>query len=212
MGVKKWFVKLSDDGETYGPVDKAELDQWVGEGRITEQTQILLEGSEQWKWAPEIFPQLQKQAPASGPATSGGIPQMGISGASSGGMLSIDTGDSSPSGITYRRRNYPAMLVASKMYYIFGWVMMALGILGVGGYLVTGLMGAVARFDRGEAGAGIAALLATFLTSAILAVYTAIVVITLWFMAEAIKAMMDVEDNTHKTNHLLQQLVAKGTT
>lgn len=55
-----WFVKL-DDGSDYGPVPRTELDEWFREGRITEDCQLLKEGSDQWQWAPEIYPSLGPQ-------------------------------------------------------------------------------------------------------------------------------------------------------
>ena len=52
-----WQLRTGD-GLTYGPVTKAELDAWLAEGRITPQSQILQAGTEQWKWAGEVYPQL----------------------------------------------------------------------------------------------------------------------------------------------------------
>ncbi|MCA9210134.1 MAG: hypothetical protein KDA55_17370, partial [Planctomycetales bacterium] len=36
--------------------------------------------------------------------------------------------------------------------------------------------------------------------------YTAISVITLWFLADAIRMLMDIQSNTHRSSHALQQL------
>jgi hypothetical protein len=205
----RWYVKPQEGGETYGPVEKTELDEWVAEGRVTARTQILREGADQWQWAPEIYPQLQAQPQAGGPAFPTATPATGPAGASSS-LIAIDPVGSRSSGVSYRRRNYPAMLVASKIYYVFGWIVIVLGILGVGGYLVAGLMSATAMLEADQGIAGIIALLIAFLTAAVLAVYVALTVITLWFVSEAIKAMMDIEDNTHKTTYLLQELVSQG--
>jgi hypothetical protein len=52
-----WFVQTSD-GSEYGPVTKAELEQWITEDRLDSESQILQEGWTQWKWAEDVFPQL----------------------------------------------------------------------------------------------------------------------------------------------------------
>lgn len=54
---KKWYMK-GENGQRYGPVPKAELDGWVKEGRITSESQVLEEGSDQWQWATDIYPSL----------------------------------------------------------------------------------------------------------------------------------------------------------
>ncbi len=55
-----WWVK-SEGGEHYGPVTKAKLDQWLQEGRISEDWQILQEGASQWRWASDIYPELETE-------------------------------------------------------------------------------------------------------------------------------------------------------
>ncbi len=57
----KWYVQTSN-GETYGPVTMAELNDWYSEGRLDEETQILQEGWDQWKWATDIYPDLASGA------------------------------------------------------------------------------------------------------------------------------------------------------
>jgi len=55
----------TEDGETFGPVPKSELDEWVSEGRLTADTQILRDGADQWQWATDEYPQLAElEAPA----------------------------------------------------------------------------------------------------------------------------------------------------
>ena len=54
-----WHVKMSD-GETYGPVLKKDLDEWVAENRVDDQDQLLREGTDQWKWASELYPELDQ--------------------------------------------------------------------------------------------------------------------------------------------------------
>lgn len=65
--VEQWFVQ-TEDGEQYGPVTRTELDQWHTEGRLTTDTQILREGSEQWQWASDLYPDLMPQENAAAPA------------------------------------------------------------------------------------------------------------------------------------------------
>ncbi len=58
----------SQDGRVYGPTSRSELQHWVDEGRISAQCQLAVEGTEQWVWAAEVFPQLaQPPRPASSP-------------------------------------------------------------------------------------------------------------------------------------------------
>jgi hypothetical protein len=63
---EQWYVQ-TEEGQQYGPVTRSELNQWHREGRITAETQLLLEGAPQWQWAPDVFPDLnttqQPQSP-----------------------------------------------------------------------------------------------------------------------------------------------------
>jgi predicted Zn finger-like uncharacterized protein len=71
-----WFLK-TEDGESYGPVSKDELDSWYDEGRVTIDCQVLREGSEQWQWASELYPELDPAAStpaAAEPAVSAPTP------------------------------------------------------------------------------------------------------------------------------------------
>jgi hypothetical protein len=55
-----WHLKTAD-GSTYGPVPKLELDQWLGEGRMDANCQLLQEGAPAWQWASDVYPQLAPQ-------------------------------------------------------------------------------------------------------------------------------------------------------
>jgi hypothetical protein len=68
-GAESWYVK-TDDGQTYGPVPRQELDSWVAEGRLTADSQILREGASQWQWATDEYPQLGQDQPAGSAAGS----------------------------------------------------------------------------------------------------------------------------------------------
>ncbi len=64
----EWYLQ-TEDGQTYGPASKQELDDWLREGRVTAKTQILREGTAQWQSAVDVYPQL---AAASQPAAKPG--------------------------------------------------------------------------------------------------------------------------------------------
>jgi hypothetical protein len=60
----EWYLQ-TEDGQQYGPVPKAELDEWVAEGRVDASCQLLQDGWEQWKWAEDVYSELvQAAAPA----------------------------------------------------------------------------------------------------------------------------------------------------
>jgi len=92
--VEQWYVQ-TEDGQQYGPVTRQELDQWYAEGRVTTDTQLLRDGSEQWQWASDLFPDLAPQQPAGG---AGGVPDFGAmsaGGAPAGGSGPFDFSASS---------------------------------------------------------------------------------------------------------------------
>jgi hypothetical protein len=60
-----WHVHR-EDGQDYGPISKAELDLWVQQGRLDANSQVIQEGWENWKWAPEVYPQLASTGATSG--------------------------------------------------------------------------------------------------------------------------------------------------
>lgn len=64
---EQWFLK-GEDGETFGPVDRATLDSWHGEGRMTADSQLLKHGTEQWQWASDVYPDLEEPEPETPPA------------------------------------------------------------------------------------------------------------------------------------------------
>lgn len=64
-----WEIKTGT-GDTYGPVSKAELDQWVKEGRLDDQCQVLQKGAPQWQWASQLYPELAEAADSFGQAAS----------------------------------------------------------------------------------------------------------------------------------------------
>jgi len=55
--VELWHVQ-DPEGETYGPINKRELNAWHAAGRLTADWQILREGADQWQWASDLYPSL----------------------------------------------------------------------------------------------------------------------------------------------------------
>ena len=70
VAVDLWHLQ-TEDGETYGPVPKPEMDEWVTEGRVTAECQLLREGDDQWQWATDVYPHIaEEEAPAAESAAS----------------------------------------------------------------------------------------------------------------------------------------------
>lgn len=81
---ENWFVQ-TEDGQQYGPVSRTELDAWYAEGRITAETQLLLEGGSQWQWATDVFPELAAAPAPVAAETGSGFPTFGEAAPSGGG-------------------------------------------------------------------------------------------------------------------------------
>lgn len=64
---ERWRLK-TEEGDIYGPVDRAELDRWVSEGRITADCQVQQEEDAAWQSVTELYPQLATAAVESAPA------------------------------------------------------------------------------------------------------------------------------------------------
>lgn len=56
----RWYLK-TEDGSTYGPVPRAELDSWASEGRMTSASQVLREGETIWQPAQQLYPFLSAE-------------------------------------------------------------------------------------------------------------------------------------------------------
>jgi phage FluMu protein Com len=65
-----WRLRLMN-GDLYGPVSRSELDTWVAEGRVTADSQLLPEGSNRWRWAGEVYPQLGSRSTSRSSAATG---------------------------------------------------------------------------------------------------------------------------------------------
>jgi len=65
----RWFVK-TEDGQQFGPVEKQQLTEWVGEGRLTAKCQVVQDGAPQWQWASDLYPVLASGSGATPPVAS----------------------------------------------------------------------------------------------------------------------------------------------
>jgi hypothetical protein len=139
---EQWYAK-TDDGQTYGPVSRQELDEWAAEGRLTAESQILRDGSDQWQWATDLYPQLAQAQPAAG-------------GQSDNPFAFIDTGGGGAATPGYSAggaaAHYGGGQVSSKSK-------IAAGLLGI----FLGAFG-IHRFYLGFTGIGILQLVLFFLT------------------------------------------------
>lgn len=57
----RWLLKIPE-GEVFGPVARSELNQWVEEGRVSADCLVSTAGSETWRAAVELFPELAEEA------------------------------------------------------------------------------------------------------------------------------------------------------
>lgn len=61
-GPPRWLLR-TEDGKTFGPVSRDELESWVREGRVSPQCRLSAEKAQQWIWASEMFPELAPNQP-----------------------------------------------------------------------------------------------------------------------------------------------------
>jgi hypothetical protein len=72
---EQWYVQ-APNGQRFGPLPRAELDDWSRAGRLVEDTQLLRAGESYWIWARDLYPHLAppRQAPPIGGAAPLPIP------------------------------------------------------------------------------------------------------------------------------------------
>ncbi|MHB0956510.1 MAG: TM2 domain-containing protein [Pirellulaceae bacterium] len=58
---RQWRLR-TQEGRLYGPVSRAELTQWVREGRVNAHCQVSPADSDKWMWAAELFAELSEPA------------------------------------------------------------------------------------------------------------------------------------------------------
>lgn len=126
-----WTVQTAE-GEQYGPISRTELDQWLAEGRLDENCQLLREGWDQWKWANEVYPSIGGAGGGGSPAIKSDNP-FDFSSGSSGGNRGGGGGGgySSGGGYTYVKPHRGTMvlvmgilsIVFCPFLGIFAWMM-----------------------------------------------------------------------------------------
>ncbi|MBI1900236.1 MAG: hypothetical protein HYS13_03855 [Planctomycetia bacterium] len=72
-----WRVRTGD-GQGYGPIGKKELDEWVAEGRLDANCQVLQDGTKEWRWATELYPQLAQQEQPTTPSAQAAAAQAAV--------------------------------------------------------------------------------------------------------------------------------------
>ena len=60
------YTLMDERGQMYGPIGRLELDQWVTQGRVNAHFQVLRDGSQQWQWIADLFPQVGYPPAAAG--------------------------------------------------------------------------------------------------------------------------------------------------
>jgi phage FluMu protein Com len=211
------------DGSVYGPVTRSEMDGWLHEGRVTADCELLDERGNHWRWAGEVYRQLQTAATPPPPPPSGIEPVKPVTvhpvapglapPASAAAEPWAPSGEpnvrhshaaTEPVAPRFRPRSYPAMLLTSRFYRAIGWVLIFVGGIGaffsgvilIGGPVMTGQLGE----------AGLVSIMLGLAGLVVGAIVIATWVITFWFAAEAIRCLIDIEDNSHRCAFYLQDL------
>lgn len=60
-----WHLRI-EDGRSYGPIPKSELDSWMSEGRLTANCEVRRDGDSQWQSATTLYPSLARIGAAYG--------------------------------------------------------------------------------------------------------------------------------------------------
>ncbi len=227
VGAEPLLQLKTPDGNVYGPVVRSEMDRWLAEGRITAQCELLDEAGEHLRWASEVYPQLSVVATPPPPPPTGGAGQAApVTVVSVAPALAAPTSASpwpptptveTPSRTqrsktetampSYRPRIYPAMLLTSRFYRALGWLL----IFAAGFAACAVIVLVVLAWGTAEEGTGSNEMLLLAIPGLLVgAIYVAAMVITLWFAAEAIKCLLDIEDNSHRCSHYLENFTRPG--
>lgn len=214
------------DGSIYGPVSRDEMDQWFSEGRITELCELLDQQGNHWRWANEVYPSLDAASPPPPPPTeepSQATPvtvqpvAASVAAAASASSAQPPLAEEIPpqAGPTendamaprFRSRSYPTMNLTIRFYRALGWILIFLGAVGAFFFSVIFIGGAMVS-DQLEDVQRVMFILQNLavLISGVIVIAT--LVVTVWFAAEAIRCLQDIEDNSHRCSFyllLLQQ-------
>jgi uncharacterized protein (DUF697 family)/endogenous inhibitor of DNA gyrase (YacG/DUF329 family) len=174
----KWTLKIPS-GDTYGPIERVELDQWFQEGRINAECQLLAEGAPSWQWASEIYPSLSGEAavttapavaPQIGAAVGAGVAKgwNALGGFMENVVGQIENNYSSPQTTNFQAapqfsgpmeiqwQSVVAGLRVTKWSLLFGGAMVA--IFGIFGFLIS-------FRDRSSIPSGFVGLIMSFVTT-----------------------------------------------
>lgn len=213
------------DGSIYGPVSRDEMDQWFSEGRITELCELLDQQGNHWRWANQVYPSLDTTSPPPPPTEepSQAIPVTVHPNAASATAAASASSGQPPlaeailpaAGTTendhltprFRARSYPTMNLTIRFYRALGWILIFLGAVGAFFFSVI-FIGGVMVSDQLEDFQRVMFILQGLAALIGGAIVMVTLVVTVWFAAEAIRCLQDIEDNSHRCSfylHLLQQ-------
>jgi len=213
----EWYYTKS--GQQQGPVNGGELKRLASSGQIAPTDLVWHEGMADWKPGSEVkglvFPPAKAQPVGGAEAES---PSFNFAKSSkpsqqpqpSGGTPMIDTG-AGDAGVPQFQgtgrvrgpnlRTYPAMNIIRMIYLVLGWIVIVLGTLSVLLQLVTFLGGAAqASSTFGLDGFFLGSFFMLILV-AMQAVFYALLAASLFFVAEVIRLLINIEHNTHEAAH-----------
>lgn len=108
-GDNAWYMK-TPEGQIYGPVTRNELDQWVRDGRVSDDCQLRRGDHGSWFGSPQAYPHLAQRRTAVQSATGG---------AYANPYASRQAGPNFAAGGRYVRPHRGGMIIA---FAIIGWV------------------------------------------------------------------------------------------
>jgi hypothetical protein len=205
-----WEVR-TEDGTIYGPVEKVELDQWIAEDRLDEHCELRQGDSQSWtpiwktydRFAPtpqiETAPAFQAEEP---------VQKQPLAKKEVAAVSSSQVVEQTNVIVPTQTTRYPMMLLASKIYKIMGWIVLVLGSLGVLVYFVMTMISLIPAFQTSVL-IGLLALATGLFIVTVASLYVAIMVISCWFVSEAIGWMMDLQENSSKSTFLLSQIAQR---
>lgn len=221
-----WYYVKGE--ERKGPVSSADLKTLATSGELLPDDLVWKEGMEDWRPASDLkglFPEQPAAAipAAAAPATSEPAPQPAAPAPAAGpapvqqplaaGFPIVNNPvEFQPviqtTSAQSADRKYPTMMLASAIYRVFGWIVIALASLGGVVYLISMIevLSAASQYSDSAA-------IVLFFTQILILlagiVYVVLTVVTLWFFAEAIKCVVDIQSNTQRSANYLQQLLER---
>jgi hypothetical protein len=74
----QWRMR-TPEGQTFGPVAKRDIDQWVAEGRVTAECRLRQDDWASWRTADAVYPSLRAQPATASPVAAHSDPRSGPS-------------------------------------------------------------------------------------------------------------------------------------